>query len=220
MQISSLTQVATNGKLPARYEAAKAAISECAKVDECKTWADKAAALASYARQVKDESLERTAQRIKVRAIRRAGELLKQIESAPNRPKKKGGGAPTLTKAAAAQQAGLSRDQKVDALRIASIPEETFEGEVESDKHPTVARFSAMGVDKEKRARAINHPPNFIEATKAIEALEYFAERHCSRRPALIAGGIDQRERRTIAKLIDDVVFWLSAVNEILKKTE
>jgi hypothetical protein len=33
--------------LPARYEAAKVAIKECAHVDECKDWADKAAALAS-----------------------------------------------------------------------------------------------------------------------------------------------------------------------------
>ncbi len=40
-----------DARLPRTYEAAKAALSECQQVDECKDWADKAAALASYARQ-------------------------------------------------------------------------------------------------------------------------------------------------------------------------
>ena len=36
--------------------------------------------MASYARQAKDESLRKQADRIQARAIRRCGELLKQIE--------------------------------------------------------------------------------------------------------------------------------------------
>lgn len=42
--------------------------------------ADKAAALASYARRAKDDRLERMSQRIRAGAIRRAGELLKQLD--------------------------------------------------------------------------------------------------------------------------------------------
>ena len=70
----------SSARLPATYEAAKNALSECSRIDECKEWADKAEALASYARQAKDEQLRKMADRIQARAIRRCGELLKQIE--------------------------------------------------------------------------------------------------------------------------------------------
>lgn len=77
----NLPAVAT-ASLPATYERAKQALSECVKLDECKDWADKAQAMASYARQAKDDSLYKQALRIQARAIRRCGELLKQIEPA------------------------------------------------------------------------------------------------------------------------------------------
>src|SRR4029077_18890845 len=71
----------SRARLPATYEAARKAISECARVDECKSWADKSAALASYARQAKDESLRIMDDRIHARAIRRCGGLLKEVPS-------------------------------------------------------------------------------------------------------------------------------------------
>jgi len=48
MNAPALIPVST-AQLPRTYEAAKRALSECSEVDECKDWADKAAALASYA---------------------------------------------------------------------------------------------------------------------------------------------------------------------------
>ena len=46
-------------RLPVSYEAARTALANCAQVDECKDWADKALALASYAKQANDETLLR-----------------------------------------------------------------------------------------------------------------------------------------------------------------
>jgi hypothetical protein len=43
--------------LPANYIAAKAALAECTRVDECAKWSKKAFALASYAKQMRDEAL-------------------------------------------------------------------------------------------------------------------------------------------------------------------
>jgi AbiEi antitoxin C-terminal domain len=68
-----------NAKLPKIYESARVALAECSRIDECKDWADKAEALASYARQADDDSLRKTADRIQARAIRRCGELLKEM---------------------------------------------------------------------------------------------------------------------------------------------
>ena len=74
------TQVISDAPLPERYEAAKRAVAECHRVDECKEWSDKAVALASYARQVRDHELVTMAQRINGRAVRRCGELLREAD--------------------------------------------------------------------------------------------------------------------------------------------
>src|SRR3954463_8722258 len=65
--------------LPANYLAARNALAACERIDQCQDWANKAAALASYAKQSKDDQLVIMAQRIQARAIRRCGELLAEI---------------------------------------------------------------------------------------------------------------------------------------------
>jgi len=96
-----------NAKLPGAYTVAKRALAECEKIDECKDWADKAAALGSYARQAKDESLFKLATRIQARAIRRCGELLKEFEPAKNQHDASTGGG--TSRKQAAEEAGLSK---------------------------------------------------------------------------------------------------------------
>ncbi len=49
-----IVSLVNTARLPRSYEEAKKAIAECARLDECAEWADKAAAIASYARQADD----------------------------------------------------------------------------------------------------------------------------------------------------------------------
>jgi hypothetical protein len=66
--------------------------------------------------------------------MRRAGELLKQIEDGrqgQNLPTAKPDGAVTFSRSAAAAAAGFSERQQVTATRIATIPEDAFEDMVE-----------------------------------------------------------------------------------------
>jgi len=137
-------------QLPRTYEAAKRALSECSEVDECKDWADKAAALASYARQAEDDQLERMAQRIRARAIRRAGEILKQVEAAPTGPKPelKAGDHPQFGRSDAAREAGMSPHQAKQAVRVANVPEADFEAQVESPKPPTLTQLAQQGIQR------------------------------------------------------------------------
>ena len=95
--------------LPQTYQAAQIALQECSQIDECKDWADKAAALASYARQAEDDQLERMAQRIRSRAIRRGSELVKQIEPANGARTDLEPSMAAHTRLDAAREAGMSK---------------------------------------------------------------------------------------------------------------
>lgn len=146
----------TAAPLPATYENAKSALAQCQAIDECKDWADKAAALASYARQSEDLELEKMAQRIRARAMRRAGELLKQIEPSPGgRPSKTNdGGDSSFSRKDVARDAGMSERQQVTAIRVASIPETQFTAQVESANPPTLTELARQGTQKRET------PPN------------------------------------------------------------
>jgi hypothetical protein len=142
----------SNAKLPAAYSVAKKALAECEKIDECKDWADKAAALASYAKQSKDESLFKMATRIQARAIRRCGELLKEIETMQGKrtdlEPSNGDDTRLETRKSAAEKAGLSKRQKDTALRVANVPKEEFEAQIESESPPTVTALAEQGTQK------------------------------------------------------------------------
>lgn len=135
--------------LPAMYSRARQALVECDRVDECKTWANKAEALRSYARQAKDEGLYKMALRIQARATRRCGELLKEIEPQQGGDRKsKGGQPPVDSRKAAGDAAGLSNHQRKTALRVANVPGPQFEEQIESDTPPTVTTLAEQGTKK------------------------------------------------------------------------
>lgn len=83
-----------HARLPRSYEAAKSALANCVSLDECMDWANKAEALASYAKQADDDTLEKTARRIRARAIRRVWGTAQTPPSVGGRPSQKGVGGP------------------------------------------------------------------------------------------------------------------------------
>jgi hypothetical protein len=104
-------------------------------------------AVASYARQAKDEERLKLATRIRDRAYDRCGELLQQLDARDGRnlPKINGGGDFSLSQREAAERAGLSLRQQITAGQIANIPREEFESLVESDNPPTITELAERG---------------------------------------------------------------------------
>jgi hypothetical protein len=206
-------------RLPTVYVAAKTALAECSRIDECKDWADKAAALASYAKQAEDETLLNTAVRIQARAIKRCGELLRQIAPAPGgRPSAKPDGKPMpapaqVSRSQAAKQAGLSSRQKNTALRVANVPEDEFERRVESDKPPTVTKLAALGTKATPRpvdmlqGRDPNEARQAAYAVGHITALAKFAAEND---PEAVARGQLPALRAGLRDAAQQCVRWLN----------
>ena len=157
---------AQNANLPAKYEAAKMAIMECFHTDECQDWADKMQALASYARQSQDYEMEKTALRIRARAIRRGGEILKETEAKHTGRIKANADPNSNTRKAAAEDAGLSARQAKTMIRVSNVPNEIFEEQIESDTPPTITSLAQQGTTPSKK------PPMFEQLGMTKEAFQ------------------------------------------------
>lgn len=210
MNMLPSTITPSSAKLPASYENAKTALANCVSLDECMTWGDKMEALASYAKQSKDDELMKMATRIRDRAIRRAGELLKQIEPATGKNNqyaqvKSDGGDTFQSRQEAAEQAGMSKRQQVTAIRVANVPEQDFERQVESENPPTVTKLAQQGtkpapkpvVDLKGRDpgefnRSLHFVAEFEDYQRAIEKIDIEA----------ILPGLIETERARVRKAI------------------
>lgn len=204
--------------LPTNYEAACTALAECVRVDECQEWADKMAALASYARQREDKTLENHCRRILARAVRREGEILLEIEPATGartdlEPSE--GDHTKLTRKQVARDAGLSDHQRVTALRVANVPADKFEAAVESDDPPSVTALAERGRNSRPEPLvdlAGRSPEDFAEATKLIGLVTRFLVDTEKLDVAAARRGFSAEERTEFYTRARRAAAWLTAL--------
>ena len=196
--------------LPVAYEQAKTALANCSSIDECETWKDKAIAMASYARQAEDESLFRYATRIKARAVRRGGELLKAIPpviGGDRRSDQWEGTLPLITREQAATNAGLSEHQRKTALRVASVDQATFDAQVESDAPPSITELARQGT-KAVELGDISIA-DFKAATRVGGMLREFAQFCKETDPSTASRGFKPHEIDNLRRFVSVADAWL-----------
>ena len=139
-----------------RYEAARHALAEAHRVDEVKDIRDKAVAMQEYAKQAKDTQLLEHATEIRLRAERRAGELLAEMPKAIGA---RGSGSNqhqvrSLYATAPATETlanlRITKTQSAKWQRLAALPSDKFEIRVEHAK----ARVEGMTTSAPGHAQA------------------------------------------------------------------
>jgi len=119
----------------AKYEAARKALTEAVMFDEVMNIRNVAEQAALYAKQANDTDLIQKATEIKVRAERKAGEMLRKAAEQGDRNT---GGKPsiesTVTSAPTLAEIGITRDQSSRYQKLAAMPDEHFETAVETAK--------------------------------------------------------------------------------------
>ena len=121
-----------------KYNAARQALQEAHSIDEVKDILNKSDKMRAYAKQAKDKDLEMWAAEIKLRAERRAGEMLQDMDMAKGgRPELTGhsevpvnleNNTPTLS------EMEISKNESSQWQQTARIPKEDFEEHIETEK--------------------------------------------------------------------------------------
>jgi len=123
-----------------RYDAMVRAIDAAFEVDEVKDIRDQAIAFEVYARQAKNTEAERKACEIRLRAERKAGKLLKQMEKAKGALRPGNTASPREEETPTLADRGVSKKQSSDWQKLADIPEQEFEAALtDQTAKPTTA---------------------------------------------------------------------------------
>jgi hypothetical protein len=132
--------VPANEKQPGlvRYEAMCRAIAECHKVDEVKDLRDKAKALEVYAQQAQNLEAERKACEIRIRAERRAGELLREMKERGKLQRRGGAGGHNKKQTSSETRFAPASDwtEKIDEYRDRQVLRDADAVEMASDTEP------------------------------------------------------------------------------------
>lgn len=133
----------------ARYDKMCTAIAECHKIDEAKDIRDKARAIEVYAQQAKNTDAERKAAEIRIRAERKAGELLREMKETGKRAAPKDGASTRIARGdksspvnsavmpkpipPSLKDLGITPDQSSKWQALANVPAEEFEKAVKGN---------------------------------------------------------------------------------------
>jgi hypothetical protein len=167
-----------------RYEQARTALAAVHSYDEVKDIMDQAERAAVYARQANDSDLIKYATEIRVRAQRRAGEMLAQTEKATGA---KGIGPIAVTEGnrnqpvpATLEEIGVTKKQSSNWQALASMTEEHFEATVEAAKDTAGEVTTAFMLREAKKGKPHGKPKKGPKADAIRQELKAASERGTS----------------------------------------
>jgi hypothetical protein len=193
-----------------RYDAMCRAIAEALEVDEVKEIRNRAIALEIYARQAINFEAETQAARIRVRAERRCGQLLRETRERGERHRGHGdqkSESHDVTPKLA--DLGITRNQSSQWQRLADLPEAEFESLL------SVGRPTTAGMLRETLEEMAKEWPTDPDAMWVWGRLNDFAQhRAWQREPQELIAGMDLRMIEDVALLAPRMAQWLQQLGE------
>jgi len=156
---------------------AQRALAEAKTLDEVKDLRDKAVAVKAYAKKAQlGKHLVVDASVIKLRAERRLGELLQEIELADSSPGNQHTGPVASSEdmnSVSLADLGISKSDSSRSQRVATLPEDEFERYIvqntDQQREPTIA--GALRLVKQQQARSGPSAPNSQPAESVVDDL-------------------------------------------------
>lgn len=191
-----------------RYDAMCRAIGEAYKVDEVKQIRDKTLALEAYFRQAKNTDAERKACEIRLRAERKAGELLRGMEKAKGAAREgvgKRGSSGVPRSEQTLSDLGISKKQSAKWQQLADVPEEDFEAALAAPKKPSTSSI----VKAEKKGQPMD--PCALWLWGRLRDFEREGVLH--RAPAALVNGMTEAMQADVRRLAPLVAEWLADIS-------
>lgn len=182
-----------------KYEAMCRAIDAAHKVDEVKEIRDRAAALEHYARQAQNTEAERRAAQIRMRAERKAGQLLAKMDKLKGRPSKKGLPPVTLS------DLGITKRQSMQWQQLGALSDNQFELAIGTKVLPPSTKKPA--------------PYHYPVPTDALwlwgRLLDFERNGTLDKSPVDMVGTMSDAMRQDVVRLVPKVIAWLERIGEV-----
>ena len=154
----------------------------------------------------------------------RCGELLKEIAPALNQhdaeDRARVGTHPSRKQAA--KEAGLSDNQQKTVIRVANVPSEDFEAQVESEDPPTVTELAEQGKAAFRAKHGFDPPEDpkaFAAATEVMGTLRLLSEYFDQHSPELVSAGLSAKEKPRVLNHSIQATTWLRSWQGTQKRT-
>lgn len=198
-----------------RYDAMCHAIAECHSVDEVADLHDKALALEVYAKQAMNVEAERKATEVRLRAERRAGELMSALQRSQGARSdltlSHGGTKFSPSEyAETLDRTGIPRQTAHRWQQLASVPAEQFERHL---KDPVV-KPTTTGILK-----AANGAPRMDDGALWVwgRLRDFERDGHLNREPAEVFGGMTETMQADVRRVLPSLLDWLSELHEVAR---
>jgi len=120
------------GVVPVRYQDACKAIAACITIEDTRQWANKADALAAWAKMYRDDTVSAEARRLKLHAYRRMAALADEL--CPNWRKGQRGGPQKVLR-----EHGMTGSQAQTVHAVGEVPRRKFDQALKQPKPPSPA---------------------------------------------------------------------------------
>lgn len=196
-----------------RYDEMCRAIDAAYEIDEVSEIRDQARAIELYMQQQRNTEAERRACEIRLRAERKVGKLIQQMERARGKRTDLPTSVhdePKLSLSETLKSHGISGTQAKRWQKLADVPEDQFEATFAKPAKPSTNAIIAAQKKPESKAEAEQRAMDARALWVWGRLLDFERENILEAEPEILAGEMLDHMRATVRELGPQVIRWLS----------